>query len=148
MIGTREICALLLGTSLGIGSTVAVQQAKPKPSVARHLKQEPVSLARAERPAKKSTVRSHVGARILDCPAHGLPFSAEPIPFTLLPPLTQADSGAPGFSPLLPGVGGGGIAPSLPPTPSPGVPEPAGWALMLGGFGLIGLACRRRRVDA
>jgi hypothetical protein len=28
---------------------------------------------------------------------------------------------------------------------SNGVPEPAGWAMMLGGFGLLGAACRRRR---
>jgi hypothetical protein len=27
-----------------------------------------------------------------------------------------------------------------------GVPEPASWALMLGGFGLVGGAMRRRRV--
>jgi hypothetical protein len=30
-------------------------------------------------------------------------------------------------------------------TPSPGVPEPAAWAMMLGGFGLIGTAMRRRK---
>lgn len=30
-------------------------------------------------------------------------------------------------------------------TPSPGVPEPAAWAMMLGGFGLIGAAMRRRK---
>ena len=29
--------------------------------------------------------------------------------------------------------------------PSPGVPEPAAWALMLGGFGLVGAAVRLRR---
>jgi hypothetical protein len=29
----------------------------------------------------------------------------------------------------------------------PSVPEPASWAMMLGGFGLIGLAMRRRRTD-
>jgi len=29
-------------------------------------------------------------------------------------------------------------------TPSPGVPEPAAWAMMLGGFGLVGAAMRRR----
>lgn len=30
------------------------------------------------------------------------------------------------------------------PAPTPGVPEPSAWALMLGGFGLLGAATRRR----
>lgn len=30
-------------------------------------------------------------------------------------------------------------------TPSPGVPEPAAWAMMLGGFGIVGAAMRRRK---
>lgn len=30
-------------------------------------------------------------------------------------------------------------------TPAPGVPEPASWALMIGGFGLAGVALRHRR---
>jgi hypothetical protein len=30
-------------------------------------------------------------------------------------------------------------------TPGPGVPEPASWALMIGGFGMVGAALRRRR---
>jgi hypothetical protein len=38
-------------------------------------------------------------------------------------------------------VGGGGVA-----NATPGVPEPATWALMLGGFGLAGSALRRRRM--
>ncbi len=32
--------------------------------------------------------------------------------------------------------------------PGPGVPEPAAWALMIGGFGLAGAALRRRRAIA
>ncbi len=33
----------------------------------------------------------------------------------------------------------------LPPPPPPAIPEPATWAMMIGGFGLIGAAARRRR---
>jgi hypothetical protein len=40
--------------------------------------------------------------------------------------------------------GRGDIAVTL----SPGVPEPASWALMIGGFGLAGVALRRRRAAA
>ncbi|HPU16617.1 MAG TPA: PEPxxWA-CTERM sorting domain-containing protein [Polymorphobacter sp.] len=32
------------------------------------------------------------------------------------------------------------------PTPTPGVPEPASWALMIAGFGMVGSALRRRRI--
>lgn len=32
-----------------------------------------------------------------------------------------------------------------PPAPAPGVPEPASWAMMIGGFALTGAAVRRRR---
>jgi hypothetical protein len=31
------------------------------------------------------------------------------------------------------------------PPPPPGVPEPASWAMMVGGFGLLGSVMRRRR---
>lgn len=38
------------------------------------------------------------------------------------------------------------VVPTGPDTPGvPGVPEPATWAMMLLGFGMIGCACRRRR---
>jgi hypothetical protein len=34
---------------------------------------------------------------------------------------------------------------SVVPPPTPGVPEPAAWAMMISGFGLVGAAARRRR---
>jgi len=37
---------------------------------------------------------------------------------------------------------------AFPVVTSPGVPEPASWAMMVGGFGLIGGAMRRRRITA
>jgi hypothetical protein len=33
------------------------------------------------------------------------------------------------------------------PNPLPGVPEPASWAMMIAGFGLVGAAMRRRRTN-
>jgi hypothetical protein len=33
-------------------------------------------------------------------------------------------------------------------TPNPGVPEPTTWAMLIAGFGLVGLSMRRRRTDA
>lgn len=44
---------------------------------------------------------------------------------------------------LAPGIGNG-----PPPPPPPGVPEPASWALLIAGFGLVGASARRRRVAA
>lgn len=64
----------------------------------------------------------------------------------------RADGLLPGFPDLLlwrplPAgpVGGGGIAPSLPPiiSPAPGVPEPETWGFLVIGFGLIGASMRR-----
>lgn len=39
----------------------------------------------------------------------------------------------------------GGFTLSTPPAPTPGIPEPAAWALLIAGFGLTGAAMRRRR---
>jgi len=40
----------------------------------------------------------------------------------------------------------GGFTLSTPPIPTPGVPEPAAWAMLIAGFGLTGAAMRRRRI--
>ncbi len=81
--------------------------------------------------------------------------------------LALTPSGCPGFGgaycPFVPiGVSFGGTAKSIEfagvanyvvfddvtfgsATPGPGVPEPASWALMIAGFGMVGSALRRRR---
>jgi hypothetical protein len=59
--------------------------------------------------------------------------------------------GGPGGGGGGPGGGGGGPPPPPPPPPPPtptpfsAVPEPGTWAMMLLGFGMIGLTLRRRR---
>ena len=58
------------------------------------------------------------------------------------------------FTPPVPGAGGGGLFPGFP-IPLPGftpptfgaIPEPSTWALMISGFGLAGMALRRRPVQ-
>jgi hypothetical protein len=78
-----------------------------------------------------------------------------PIP-ELLPP-TDLPGGTAGAADLASG-GGDGTTPPSPPGPvppswpappgappaAPAVPEPAGWAMLLAGFGLVGLSLRRR----
>ncbi len=63
-----------------------------------------------------------------------------PDPPTGVPP---GGGGAPGGGPGGGGGAGGGSGGGTP--PAPGVPEPAAWAMMIAGFGLIGAALRRRR---
>ncbi|MEO8812901.1 MAG: PEPxxWA-CTERM sorting domain-containing protein, partial [Caulobacteraceae bacterium] len=56
-----------------------------------------------------------------------------------LPPVIAPGGGVPPLVPpaVLPGGGGG-------PSPTPGVPEPATWAMMLVGVAAIGATMRRR----
>lgn len=42
----------------------------------------------------------------------------------------------------------GFIGEQVDPTPTPGIPEPATWAMMIAGFGMIGVTLRRRRLVA
>lgn len=151
MVGVKEICALLLAGGMGAGSVVTVQQAKPA-----------ISKAKAKAPvrkAHKTASRNITRSEIRDCPAMAAPLGGgiadlAPLPaFENMVPGAQAPGSQTAFVPggggiefpgVIGGGGGGGSTPAiLPPTPAPGVPQPASWAMMLTGFGLVGLAMRK-----
>jgi hypothetical protein len=151
MVGAKEICALLLAGGMGAGSVVAVQQAK-----------SPVAKQRAAKPVKHkvSTPSQAAPSALRDCPSYAtmLGGAAGPLaPLAVLEPnelgLLANPGPTPGVLPvdgafiLPPGGGGGGgltypPAPPIPVTPG-GVPQPAAWAMMVTGFGLVGLSLRR-----
>lgn len=148
MFGTKEICALLLAGGMGAGSVVAVQQAKPAIS-----KPKKASAPKAHKTASRNVTRSE----IRDCPAMAAPLGAG---IANLAPLPSFETFVPGTTPVspqmalapggggieLPGGGGGGGSSTpaiLPPGPPAGVPQPASWAMMVTGFGLVGLAMRK-----
>jgi hypothetical protein len=84
-------------------------------------------------------------------PAAVVPAVASALPLAAAP---AAAGGGLFIPPLLIPGGGGGITTlvtppgSVPPTPVPSVPEPATWAMMIIGFGLLGGLLRRRRRTA
>lgn len=151
MVGTKEICALLLAGSMGAGSVVAVQQAKPA-----------ISKPKASKPkAHKTASRNVTRAQISDCPTLAAPLGGG---IAQLAPIPSFETMAPdGVQPLPPaqvalvpgagvdipsiigGGGGGGSGPAIvdPTGPTGGVPQPASWAMMVTGFGLVGLALRK-----
>lgn len=151
MVGAKEICALLLAGGMGAGSVVAVQQVK-----------SPVAKQRAAKPAKHklSSPARAAASPLKDCPSYATTLGGVPGPLAPLAVLEPTEigfqtpvapeTGAPpmggGFV-LPPGGGGGGgtMFPPSPPIPiSPGgVPQPAAWAMMVTGFGLVGLSLRR-----
>ena len=145
MIGLREWCIALLSGAIGVGSAVAVQQAPvPRKAVAK-----PAPKRIMPRPTPTPAAPS----RILDCPLPSAdPFGAASIePFVGAAPQTSVFFPAAGFPPAhLVVPGGGGVLPPVTPPPTippavPGVPEPAAWAMLITGFGLVGLAARRPR---
>lgn len=148
MIGLRDFCHYLLAASLGGGGVVAVQQAAaPKPATV----EKSVTVRSAKRPTvKKSlTVARPAPVAIADCPVPALP--ALPAPdigpfFDALPPMAGRAQPFPmPGAPYLPGPWGGGGAPPpfAAPPDIPAVPEPAGWVMLLAGFGLVGMGLRR-----
>jgi hypothetical protein len=146
-MGLKEFCTLLLAGGLGAGSVVGVQAVKaPSVREARVAKPKPRPRPAAARPKPK----------LPDCPV-----VVPPLGTGLFPDLAEAGPiGRPMAAPLprlgeLPGVGA--PRPALPPIsvptnvqplPAPpvtgAVPDAATWAMMVAGFGLIGMALRRR----
>lgn len=136
MLGTKEICALLLAGGIGAGSVVTVQQVR-----------SPASEARATKPKAHHAVRgspAQPGPALPECPAVGAPLLAPIITLPQEVPL--------GLEPITgPAIGytsGPGItrgtSPVPEPSPVPGVPAPDTWVLLIAGFGFVGLALRRR----
>lgn len=82
MIGTREICALLLAGGMGAGSVVGVQHAKPA-----------ITKAKASRPAARPVRRAVAPARVAATPAPVVPIADCP---TITAPL------GPGIASLAP----------------------------------------------
>jgi hypothetical protein len=146
VVGLKEVCALILAGGVGAGSVVAVQQAKPPERSAKKAKPKP-------RPAAQSQPASR--AKLEDCPTPVAGGALVPEFPVLLPQGAGSPAGwgglggSGGIGPVSPGLqigtGPTGRLPA-PPDPVPGapVPEPAAWLMMVSGFGLIGLALRRR----
>ena len=146
MIGTKELCALLLAGGMGASSVVAVQkQRSPKPPVAAKAKGKGVG--QASRPRVVRPEPAQPAPRILDCPVTGSPFAAVPVPgFDLPAPPSPFGAVALGQ----PGAGGVWDGPNTrtPPTFPPAVPEPDTWLLWIAGFGFVGLSLRSRKATA
>jgi hypothetical protein len=159
MVGVKEICALLLAGSMGAGSVVAVNQVKAPQTKSRAKAAKPKFV----RPASQTAMRPAA----VDCPTIAAPVATgimalAPVPegettrlTGLVAPADLAGVQPGGGLSLPPLLGGGSTAPAVPGAPPAvgaevaGVPQPAAWAMMVSGFGLVGLALRRREnVDA
>jgi hypothetical protein len=134
------LCAMLFGGMIGSGSVVAVQKATShKPSA--NVKKPPVSHTRKAQPVSKPYKLP--SPAILDCPTTlGSPWGIEQYqPAGFLPPQPGT------LPPSVEQPGGGGFV-LLPPSYSPAIPEPGTWAMMIAGFGLVGMALRRKEIEA
>lgn len=137
----RDFCVALLAGSVGVGGTVAVHKADaPKPAIERKARPKPVRAATG----KRSLQVAPSAPVIFDCPLPSVSVDSFLLPgdvtgavdsigWRVVPPV---DSGW--------WTGGGDMPPPSPP-PVGAVPEPAIWAMMIAGYGLIGVAVRRQR---
>ena len=140
--GQAAFCALLFGAGAGSVSTIAVQKAAKPAAIERSVK------ARKASPAKSTETAS---SRIcIDQPltVGRLPdlqiIDLEPIEPVELAPFDGA-----AFARLASPPPGPGLFPVTrrpdPVHPPGAVPEPVAWASMVTGFGVIGIAARKRR---
>jgi hypothetical protein len=148
MLGTKEICALLLAGGLGAGSVVTVQQVRAPATDARAAKPRPKPAQVAHRATPAPS-----GAALKECPAVGAPVLAPiltppqdmPMGLQSLGSLPVAGAFGGGGGSVGSGGGGTGNTSLVPdPSPVPGVPDPATWVMLIAGFGFVGLALRRQ----
>lgn len=149
MVGVKEVCALLLAGGIGAGSVVAVQEARPQ-----QVKAKPKASAPKVFKASQRTIRQTITQ---DCPslvssgvglAELQPVSpTDPLQLAALDEMAigKVPGGGLPLPPVVSGIGGGGGGGFLPePGGSiPSVPQPASWAMMVAGFGLVGMALRK-----
>lgn len=140
MIGTKELCALLLAGSMGATSVVVVQKAQ-RPAA----KSRPAVKAAAAKPkVQKSVQRTAERVSITECPSMPA-LQLAPFQVPTQEPQALLVDGGPGLAlgPQVVAVGSGRW-----PSPAAPIPQPPVWAQMIVGFGLVGLACRRPRKAA
>lgn len=140
MIGLRDFCAALLGVAVGGAGVVAVQQAKPaKPRAAKATSHAPAPAPQVQRFARPSG-----GDIVIFEGVHVAPFCPPSILMVpSFPPEAALSHGAPPT-----GGGGSGFLPP-PFSSAPGaIPEPATWAMLIAGFGMVGASLRHKVVQA
>lgn len=96
MIGTKEICALLLAGSMGAGSVIGVQQVKPAVvAKAKPRAKAPVRKAAVRKPAAPAgaAARPAQVAQINDCPVYTAPLGPGLADLTPLPSMDPTGMG-------------------------------------------------------
>ena len=140
MPALREFCIALLAGTIGAGGTVAVHKAKP--AVAR--KATPAKPRPAPQKVQKAVQTAREAIRITECPTMPVPSLG---PFQVQPLQQEPLLVAQGFA-QAPIAGGGPTVRPGPLPPAPPIPDAPTWVQLVAGFGLIGLAVRRRDVRA
>lgn len=130
----RDFCVALLAGSMGVGGTVAVQKARPV--VQKKAPAKPSKVVKTT-PAAPRAPAVATPSPMLDCP---MP-SAGDVPMVDLPTLGMSTGPTTYSNGVWVHDGGGGVWGG----PGAAVPEPTGWAMLVAGFGFVGLSLRRRR---
>lgn len=142
----RDFCVALLASGIVAPSTYVVVK---KPAVYRSVgKPAPkVVKTRNQSIPRDRVVQTPPPEKpcIVDMPSIGLVPDLQPV---VVPDLQPGGTGPWGSGPWVwvpPGGPGGGGGGSINP---PAIPEPDTWAMLVFGFGFLGLSLRRRRVEA
>jgi len=135
MLSWKTWCAMMLGAGVGVGGTVAVERAAPKPTIHKAVK---ASMKPMPKPERAAVRQPEPRPPLQDCPAS---LGVGAMPVFAAPEIAPA----PLFSePLMPAWRDTPFVGYLPPSPDM-VPEPETWALLVVGFGLVGVSIRGRK---
>lgn len=106
MIGTKEICALLLAGGMGAGSVVGVQHAKPAITKAKASRPAPRKIRRAAPPARVAATPAPM-VPINDCPTITAPLGPGIADLAPLPSFESGGMGGPQTGGIFIPAGGG-----------------------------------------